>query len=296
MLGHNPRQDNYSENNAYFDVCLLPFYSEYDDYGGGIDSSGIGLNYVMDALANQLLEMDPGPNQYYDIPVTKKGFNVIKMFEYNIKHRLQLEDSKNSKFLESYRLSATLSDQSNSELLHDISRSRLHGRTTTHVMIHIDIFDHILEHYEIIDYLSGENIPFKDRKFVYRFFDVVASVPEYISAYRANRDKPGFFFGEHMFNGKTQNLAAKWLSFFKHKDSFLINISDLILAESYNLDDTKFSELLIDILKGQIINDYMSASRRVWVKSASDGDQSNRLDVYQILIDGMQQIINKEKF
>ncbi len=53
---------------------MLPFLSEYNDYGGG-ENSHKNIRYILDGLKQQLVEMPEGENQYHDISVSADRVN-----------------------------------------------------------------------------------------------------------------------------------------------------------------------------------------------------------------------------
>src|SRR5271165_3292639 len=74
MISRKPKMYSYCYNNSYYTLCSLPFYAKYNDYGGGEDCSGPGLPYILDAIRDNLDEMEQGENPYHDIQVKKEGF------------------------------------------------------------------------------------------------------------------------------------------------------------------------------------------------------------------------------
>lgn len=91
MLLKNKNDRTFCHGNALYDVCPIPFYGEYDDYGSVENCHGFGLNIVIEAIRNRLYRFGQGPNQYHDCEVNKDNFNIEKMFEADHEDRLGIE-------------------------------------------------------------------------------------------------------------------------------------------------------------------------------------------------------------
>ncbi|KAI9549452.1 hypothetical protein GHT06_001852 [Daphnia sinensis] len=78
----------YSTN--LFKPLLLPFESEYNDYGGGENSSGVAFELIMDGIKSRLVEVPLGENKYHDIAITKEKFDEELFFEAVHEDRLSI--------------------------------------------------------------------------------------------------------------------------------------------------------------------------------------------------------------
>lgn len=67
--------------NALYDPVLTPFEAKYNDYGAAEDCTGGVLPLIVDALKEQMIELEQGENEYHDIPVKKADFDIDKYFE-----------------------------------------------------------------------------------------------------------------------------------------------------------------------------------------------------------------------
>lgn len=286
MLGKQPKQYDFCYVNSYYDLCLLPFYGEYNDYGAAENCSGIGMNYIVEELRNKLVEMEQGKNPYHDPPAKKETFDIEQLFELDHEGRLSVE-GKNWPIGE--------------------------ARTVTHVQIHGDVFDHIIEHHTFEDSYfdkTGGKEEFKTR--TYNFKDVVADIPEYIGRLRSETeslrklDGPESAFRKLMsrqltsmlFKYEERNLAGKWLTFGSVGSMdrpFLINGAELVITEASKMNDEQLTELLTEFLKGAWINAFMTATRKAWVKPIGEGSQNNEHKGFDVLIGAMQVVLSKEK-
>lgn len=59
------RDDSNCYTTSLFKPLLLPFESEYNDYGGGEDSGVPAFDLIMTSLKDQLVELEIGDNQYH---------------------------------------------------------------------------------------------------------------------------------------------------------------------------------------------------------------------------------------
>jgi hypothetical protein len=66
---------------ALYQPALTPFVAEYNDYGAGENCSGIALEFIVEELRRELVEMEMGENQYHDIAIVRDEFDIDKFFE-----------------------------------------------------------------------------------------------------------------------------------------------------------------------------------------------------------------------
>lgn len=104
-----------SSPNSIYDVCPTPFYSHYDDYGGGEDSSGSWVPYLISGFSENLIEKEVGENEYHDIEVKREGFDLEKFFEtvhekrlYLLNRRRMIHNDGSFKGKEEVRVSFTM--------------------------------------------------------------------------------------------------------------------------------------------------------------------------------------------
>ena len=259
------------EKNKTYDQCyatglfkplLLPFESVYDDYGGGEDSSGPALEYIMNGIKDDLVEREVGENVYHDIAVNKKDFTPEKFFESVHENRLTIQG---------------------------------HRREPTQLyftMMRKDIVDDILSNRIIEEYVGGgEGTCGYDNNYIrYKFADIIADIRpllneamEKIVEAKATKDNYKFQFMiydgiEGMFPVEHPNKVAKWLRNNSYHYSSIVNMKAVIIRgleigtiESIN----KLEELLIEHVKAIYIDNFMSDARKTWIPGGHEGSQSN---------------------
>ena len=252
---------------ALYSPVLLPFYSHYNDYGAGENSSGVGLPLIIDTLKANLVEMELGENQYHDIAVKRDEFNEDKYFQAIHEQRLKVPS-------------------------HDGDRD------VQFVMFHKRVVDHILENYVQQKYVST-GPTWKDYKYVdYTFADVLAELPPVIAALMETGKDDILRWRSMSVLERPEfkdNLAADYL---RHNDSYrysqLIRIEDLIreLAEQ-NADDL-VADVVIDHLKAKFIDSFMMSARKVWIPGCHEGSQSSDADPYRALMSAMTQVLDED--
>lgn len=140
---------------AFWSPALIPFESKYDDYGGGEESGGVWLPYIMEALKNSLIEQEVGENEYHDIAVKRDEFNEELFFESTHEGRLLTKDWRGN------------------------------SREVDFVMFRKDVVDDILTNLEIDKYVGDgkgnrPDCPNGNNYIYYKFADVLADVPAFL--------------------------------------------------------------------------------------------------------------------
>lgn len=311
ILGKNNRDSNFCYVNSYYKVCPLPFYGKYDDYGSVNDCHGIGLNYIIEAIRNKLVELEEGPNSYHDIPAKKSDFNLKNLFDLDRENRLFVEDLSRSghQFRKFINNRPDLTEEQ-IEILQEYSLYQHNEghRTITHVQVHRDIFNHIIDNFKLDENYQNHLNIFSTRS--YGFNDVIVDLPEYLSRLReelkkANdlRDKDGNYalylldsVVKELFPWSTTNRAARFLRFSFGSDNpmFLIDGGRLILSEIPKMDDQSATELLSELLKVQWINAFLNYTRRAWIKPTGEGSQDSDAHGHYVLADAIKNVLDKE--
>ena len=273
------------ERNKTYDQCystglfsplLLPFESVYDDYGGGEDSSGVALPFVMKGLKDELVEMELGENEYHDIAVKKEGFNDKLFFEACHEDRMQI-------------------------------RGRFDAEPTQvyFTMMRKDVVDVILETRKIEEYVGdGKGTHGWGNNYVYvTFSDIVASVRPLLEQLLEDMSKTENEFirsmiFESMHKYRDQFEAAKWLSGDSHRYSRIVDIRQVAsraleigTLESVN----RLQELLVEYLKGVYIDSFMHATRKSWIPGGHEGSQSTSGGALKLLGKVISDVVDKER-
>lgn len=273
------------EKNKTYDHCystglfsplLLPFESVYDDYGGGEDSSGFALPFVMKGLKDNLFEMELGENEYHDIAVKKEGFDDKLFFEACHEDRMQIQGRFDAEPTQVY-----------------------------FTMMRKDVVDAILEKRVLEDYVGGGNgtCGWNNNYIKYKFSDIVASVRPLIERLLddiAKSESEYFRFAvfDRMHQYRNEFHAAKYLSGDSHRYSRIVDIRatatralEIGTVESIN----KLEGLLIEHIKGVFIDSYMNAARKTWIPGGHEGSQSSSAGALRLMSNIIVDIIDKER-
>ena len=275
------------KNNGYDSLCyttpfwapvMMPFYAKYNDYGGGEDCTGIGLNIVMTAIKEELIELPQGANQYHDIAVKKEGFDDEVFFEAVHEGRLFVKG------------------------LHE--RQRQH---VEFVMLHMGVVNHILENRKIERYVGQNNgTTGWDNAYVeYSFKDVLADLPACVNQMfeqYADESNPLRYYeplrslrSMNDREGNQVNHAASLLSMDEYRFSGLVRVNFLVDDYLKANDRAGLTELLAENLKALWIDSFMLSTRKFWSPQAGAGSQQQEPEGYELLIGAMQNVLAAEK-
>ena len=203
VLEPNEAGDSHCYATHLYKPLLLPFVTEYNDYGGGENSSGPGFQIIMDSIASKLHEVELGENKYHDIAVTKDKFGEELFFEAVHEGRLFREGNYSDPVKLEY------------------------------VMFRKDVVDHILENRVIEKYVGdGKGTGGWGNNYIYyKFEDIVADILPMLQeicelAASDSEDAQFRIFGgfEYMFDYGHPNLAANWLRHDSYRYSRLVDM------------------------------------------------------------------------
>lgn len=253
-------------SNTLYSVLPIPFYAKYDDYGSAYDCSGVGLDIVMDTIKNKLVEKEVGDNSVHDIEIKRNEFNTELFFDACHENRLFIKKGHK-----------------------EIKVDR--------VMMHKNIFDHILENNQYRKYIGYEK-PY----LYYTFADIVADVPKFVKRLKSKWDNTNFLFHdyifERLFDEDEINLANDWLMNINVHGSRspLFSISQEMTVILNTKTDEEVEEFFVEYLKGVIINDFFSSTRKLWTPQCGRGSQNQDPARYRLLINAMNNVLDKELF
>lgn len=333
MLAENQRKKTFCYNNALYDFCPIPFYGEYDDYGGVNKCSGFGLNVVVEAIREQLYEVGQGPNEYHDCEVRKDGFDITKLFEADHEDRLFIqhypshwnEDEYDmGKLKEMVEKGNQLSESQQFELdrlANAITRKEDPRRAITHVVIHKGVFDHIIKHWYIEDYVGGGKGTTgygNNYNHVY-FADLIASVPEAIRRIKEKQEelkkleqeaqdagKPvpylvlrGLSNYRDVFNWNDPCMAGSWFNSAVSSGSSIeysiVPIND-VFNKFVDAGDWEGAEKFMnELMTGLWINSFMIHTRKLWTKQTGAGSQNSDHLGYKVLAEGVLEVLKAER-
>jgi hypothetical protein len=259
---------------AFWGPVLLPFYSEYNDYGGGENSFGVGLNYILDGLRKNLVEMEVGENECHDIAVKKENFGEEQFFETVHENRLHVRDQAFGG-----------------------------KRMVDFVMFRKDIVDDILDNYEVEKYVGdGTGTHGWGNAYIkYKFADVVADVPAYLDLVQAysdeHKDDTFRYFVKlgDVVEWEHPNKVGWYVGDDSYRFSRIIRPTQIILDLMRNGNRGEAEAVLIDYLKGAFLNMFIETTRNVWTPGAHEGSQCQDEDGYRALISAMTRALDREK-
>lgn len=276
------QQQSYNErcySTAFWRPVMLPFLSEYNDYGGGRYSHS-NINYIIDGLKKHLVPMEQGPNQYHDIEVKAETLNEELFFDAVHEQRLKV----NLKML-------------NKESAVDF------------VMLRKDIVDDILDNWEQHLYVgTGKgNTGYENSYILYKFQDIINGVKPFIkrlaevangdpSSSRETRCLKYMFMELHeLYEQEEHNLVASYLrSISNYSFSQIVHPQELIVTAVEQGDLTKAEELLADVLLAAYINRFMESSRKNWAPGGHEGSQSDDPTPYRVLCNAITHALDRE--
>lgn len=272
---NNPKDRCYST--AFWAPAMMPFWAEYDEYGGGNNARGIGLEYIMESLKTKLIETDLGDNKYHDIEVKREDFDVTKFFEAVHENRLDIKSYDGS---------------------HEID----------FVMIRKDIIDHLLANFKFEKYVGG-----KDPYVYYGYEDILADVPEFLdrltdalqNTNALKNTNVGRFASdsgielmpnmlkamaalgrtiEAVFPWDDTNRAAKFVTTrdFRYSSLFKTEeiITDLLIEGKRDIAE----QIVRESIMASVIDGIMEHTRRNWAPGGHEGSQAQELHGYKALI------------
>lgn len=334
MLLKNAEARSFCYGNALYDICPVPFYGKYNDYGAVEDCEGFGLNLVVDALRSQLYEFGQGPNSAHDCVVNQSNFDLDLLFEADHEDRLGIQENHRWSS-DSYDLGELqrqkeekngLSPEQNFELDRLANKIKKVDtfRQVTHIIIHSDILDAILTKWYIEDYVGdGKGTTGYGKNYNHLYFkDLMDSVPEYmrrvkekssemkksverlkdssLTAEQISEYRSAIFYISHQgaFEWDDPCMAGKWMNYFKRSESngwALIDVGEYVREYTEAEDWDGLEAFTKEVLTTAWINSFMSYSRKIWTKQSGKGSQNNEHLTYEILANAILDVVKAEK-
>ncbi len=321
MLAKNNTEKTFCYGNALYELCPIPFYGKYNDYGAVEDCHGFGLNIVIEAIREKLYKFGQGPNSSHDCEVTKENFDVEMMFEADHEDRLGIEhysswngDEYQKRELEKISDEKGLSESQQFELDRLASKIKKvdNFRAVTHVQIHGSVFNDIMNKWYIEEYMGdGKGDKGYNNNYTHMYFkDVIATVPDYIAkkkeAYTADNsgdeklkrmlrrfsNRGDFAYGDPCTAGRWIQSAGSS----SESSSFSIVLIDEMIADYCEAGDWEGLEKFVnELLVGMWINCFMSYSRKIWVRQCGAGSQNSEPLPYEILANSILGVLADEK-
>lgn len=276
---------------ALFSPLLLPFDSIYDDYGGGEESSGAGLPYIVEGLRNSLIEMEQGENEYHDIPVKRDDFTVLNFFEAVHEGRLSVKGWRGE------------------------------PNKVDFVMIRKDVAQHIFDTWEREHYVgNGKGTGGWGNNYVYyRFADVLADVPAFMDRLERRMNEEGedeknlpetavatkrAIRRLRMYEGlasvyaweeRDQNKVSWYMMRDTYRYSSIVRPHEIIMELVEQGKREEAEALLIEHLKAVYIDSFYHSTRNIWAPGCHEGSQGQDHDGYRVLVSAITSVLDKEK-
>lgn len=276
VLERNKKIDSLCYSTPFYNPLLLPFNSEYGDYGGGENSGGPGFTLIMAAIREQLVEKEVGDNKSHDIAVKKDNFDEELFFEAVHEDRLQV-----------------------------ISHPMSEPIDVNFVMFRKDVVDNIIENWKREVYVGdGKGTTGWDNNYnIVGFRDIVADMPEFIDRLEevvndTDKDLMAFrFFGglSDLFKYGEDNKVGKWMRGDSYRYSKILRVDDVVVELMKKGRRKETQDILIEYLRGKYLDSFMHSTRRVWMPGAHEGSQSQEHHGYRILNAAIAQVLDKEK-
>lgn len=270
VLEKNTSETDRSYSTSFWRPVLVPFYSVYDDYGGGENSHGIGLDLVLDGLRKYALPVPQGENTYHDIPVNPAELDEAKFFEAVRKGRLSVRGGTN-------------------------------GAMIDYTMFRMDVVNHICENFRQEFYVgSGKGTTGFENCYVsFTYKNVLDSVPEFIYLFSEIISKSVCDYNSLISmigSSDVRNPAAMYLGeIYSHRFSYICRPAEA-LGEYITARETEKAEQLVkDMVLGSFLESFMGLTRKVWMPGGHEGSQSVEHEAYLALCNAINSAISSEK-
>lgn len=284
VLEENPHHDRCYAT-AFWRPLLLPFTSIYNDYGGGEDSSK-ALDFILEGLKENLVEMPLGDNEYHDIAVNKEILNEELFFEAVHEGRLKVHD-----------------------------RAFSGERLVDFVMLRKDVVDHICETWVRDLYVGkGKGTGGWGNNYIYyKFADIIADIPRFLDVVEKEVLNPTGIDAEvppelrlkYAMRGLAglcmdledeRNLVAMYLSGANDvRYSRIVRPSDAVVKMLAEGKRAEAEEMLKDIVLAAFINAFMENTRKQWMPGGHEGSQQAEHKPYRVLCSAITAVLDKEK-
>lgn len=273
------RSDSDCYTTSLFRPLLLPFTSEYDDYGGGERSSGPGFEPIMAALQARLIERDVGENEYHDIAVKRDAFGEELFFDAVRENRLMIGGYAGKPVPVKF------------------------------TMFRRDIVDDILQNHTFEEYVgqgagncgynnSYARVGYRDYVADIRplLDHIVSEINDFRSSGVNEKVERALFRGISLFD-RDDNRASKLLNRNDYRYSQLVefrNIGHQLLDDSSEANVQRLSELIAEYFKGVYIDMFMHAARKTWIPGGHEGSQSTSGDELRFLYAATVRALDRE--
>jgi hypothetical protein len=297
-------RDSFCYASALYRPTVLPFRAKYNDYGGGEECGGIGLELNMNHISSNLVEMDVGKNKYHDIAVKRANFDADTFFDACHEKRLKYDNP-----MKGY----------DGELPHN---------NVFFTMVRKDVVDRLWSEWTFDSWKgSGGSVPegFESDQYYVKnvtYEKLATLIPSYLASC-ANRDDPkmqerlakatkgtaadkvklmeDFFITQYFFENQRDHLLS---GSFGHAFgsgyagggfSRVEGLKETIIHAYMSGEEEVAYALMHECLIGIMINSFMESTRRVWLPPMHQGSQSEQYDEYLLMNKISTDVINARR-
>lgn len=269
---------------AFWSPVMIPFLSEYNDYGVGTNSHQ-NIEYTLKGIREYMIEMEQGENKYHDIEVKKDKLDEELFFE-SVREGRLFVDYSGKQMVDFVMIKTSIVDHICKNLVLDKyvgGGKGNHGDNNNYLRYNWD--DVVVDSTEVLTILIsllGENSEYSELM-------ILDGVPKTIMLQYALRHIGRIFDYAH------PNKAAAYLRRIDdYRMSRLVRPIDEVALLIFDGKLDEAHALLVDILRGMFIDSFMERTRRNWMPMGHDGDQSRSYDDYLMLCSAISAIIDKD--
>lgn len=252
---------SHCETTALYSPSLVSFIAKYNDYGAGEDCRGDMLSPIIEAIKDELVELEVGENQYHDIAVKREGFDAEMFFEAVHENRLLVKGWGKNHPVFFAMIRKDIADRLWKEWKFDIYVGE--GAATDPT----DAYERAVTY----ERLAEEFLP--------KFLDCAKQKLEESS----EKDRHRILNRMMLSSREFPTLRTLFINIDSHHYWDLLyfkeTVSDKILAGDYEAA----SELMKIRLLGVMVDEMMSSVRKIWLPVMHQGSQSSDYPEYRLL-------------
>ncbi len=273
---------------AFWSPVMIPFLSEYNDYGGG-ENSHKNIEYTLKGLREHMVEMELGENQYHDIEVKKDKMDEELFFEAVHESRLFVGDRAfgGQRMVDFVMIKASVVDHicENLVLEQYVGDGKgTHGYGNNYINYNWDTI--VADSHEVLDRICGILTGETDDPEIKELTDGLP--PKLMLKY-------GLRNLDTLFDYRHPNKAAAYLRGIEdYRMSRLVRPMEEIGNLITEGKKEEAHALLIDVLRAAFINSFMECSRRNWMPMGHEGSQGQEHAQYRVLCSAITAELDKE--
>lgn len=247
--------------------ATLAFWSKYNDYGGGEDSSGHFLDHIISTIRDKLVEVSKGENEYHDIPVKKADFSVDVFFEAVHEGRLVVDD---------YHTPVECD----------------------FVMIRKDVLDGFATRYQFEEYVGSGMGSDGSCYFMYNWKYVTDNIGKMIARIRNGELVAPMYPGmgirvDYKQRHLPDYVVESFLTSYDRHRTFDLGepITVIINKVITEPDDNKATEIVLDALYLSLASVALDTTRGIWAPGCHEGSQANDELPYRAIAETVLELI-----